>query len=109
MTPGDIVSQFITVARVGQIPERRGKTFRVADREIALFLVGGQYYALDDYCPHMGASLGSGDVRHGHVICERHLWAFSLRDGSCSDAPTLRAETFEVRVVGEEIQVRLPG
>jgi nitrite reductase (NADH) small subunit len=102
------MSDFISVARVGQVPEGRGRTFPVADREIALFCVEGQYYALDDCCPHMGASLGTGDVRDGHVICDRHLFAFSLRDGSCSDLPTLRAETFEVRVLGDEIQVRLP-
>jgi nitrite reductase (NADH) small subunit/3-phenylpropionate/trans-cinnamate dioxygenase ferredoxin subunit len=103
------MSEFVAVARVGQIPEGRGKTVTVGDREIALFHVGERYYALDDYCPHMGASLGAGDVRDGAVICHQHLWAFQLSDGSCLDVPTLRAETFEVRVQGDEIQVRIPS
>lgn len=103
------MNQFATVAKVGEIPEGRGKTFLVGDREIAVFHVGGRYYALDDYCPHMGASLGVGDVRDGAVICDRHLWAFNLSDGSCLDVPALRAETFEVRVEGDEIQVRVPS
>ena len=99
---------FITVAKVGQIAEGRGRTFRVAEREVALFHVGGRYYALDDYCPHMGASLGGSHLRGEHVICDRHMWAFSVINGASPDAPSLRAETLEVRVLGNEIQVRLP-
>ena len=106
---GRAMAEFITVAQVGQIPKGRGKAFTVGDRRIAVFEVDGTYYALSDRCPHMGASLATGDVRDGKVICDRHLWAFRLGDGQCPDVPTLRAETFEVRVEGEEIQVRLPA
>jgi len=101
------MSEFTTVARTGEIAEGQGRTFSVAGREIALFLVGGRYYALDDYCPHMGASLGTGDVYQEMVICNRHMWAFKLADGTCPDAPGLKAEAFEVRVEGDEIQVRV--
>lgn len=102
------MAKFITVARVGEVPEGQGRTFRAGHREVALFCWKGKYYALDDYCPHMGASLGSSDLHGQYVLCNRHMWAFSLLDGSCPDVPTLRAETFEVRVVGDEIQVALP-
>ena len=102
------MSQFVTVARVGEIPEGRGRSFTVGDRVIALFLVGGKYYAMDDYCPHMGASLGAGQIWEDAVICDRHLWAFRLEDGTSPDVPTLKAETFQVRVEGDEIQVSLP-
>ena len=102
------MNQFITVAKVGEIPEGRGRTFTVGDRRMALFSVAGNYYALADACPHMGASLGVGDVRNGTVICDRHLWAYRLEDGVCADSPNLKAETFEVRIDGDRIQVRLP-
>jgi NAD(P)H-dependent nitrite reductase small subunit len=102
------MSEFVTVARVGEIPEGKGRRFTLAEREIALFHVQGRYYALSDRCPHMGASLAVGAVQEETVVCLRHLWAFRLSDGSCLDAPHLRAETFEVRVEGEEIRVRVP-
>jgi len=101
--------QYTTIARVGDVAEGSGETFHVGNRTIALFLVDGKYYALDDRCPHMGASLSVGDIINGCVRCDRHLWTFNLADGACADAPQLKAETFEVRVAGEEIQVRLPG
>jgi len=100
---------YIPVAKVGEIREGRGRTFRVGERMVAVFLVGGQYYALDDYCPHMGASLGCGEVCDQMVICDQHRWAFSLLDGSSPDVPTLRATTFPVRVDGDEIQVDVAG
>jgi nitrite reductase (NADH) small subunit len=102
------MADFIPIARVGDVPEGRGRTFRLGDREVALFLRDGKYYALDDACPHMGASLGASDLRGQMVVCNRHMWAFRLADGTSPDAPTLRATVYEVRVVGEEIQVRLP-
>jgi len=102
------MSEFGSIARVGQIREGRGQRFVVGEREVALFLVRGTYYALDDYCPHMGASLGSGEVHNGAVLCNRHFWAFRLEDGACLDVPRLKAETFEVRVEGDQIQVRIP-
>lgn len=101
------MSEFVTVARVGEIPEGRGRAFPVGDREVAIFHVGGKYYALDDYCPHMGASLGTSGVYGDTVVCSRRMWAFNLSDGVCVDVPTLKAETIEVRVQGDEIQVRL--
>jgi len=101
------MSEFVEVAKVDEIPEGRGKLVVAGGREIALFHADGRYYALDDCCPHMGAPLSEGDVREGMVICLRHLWGFRLDDGTCPDVPTLKAETFEVRVEGERILVRV--
>ncbi len=103
------MSEFTTIAKVGDVPRGRGRTFTVDERRIALFLVGDTYYALADACPHMGASLGVGDVIGETVVCDRHLWAYRLADGVCSDATDLKAETYEVRLEGDEIQVRLPA
>ena len=102
------MSEFVAVAKVDEIPEGRGKLVMAGGREIALFRADGRYYALDDCCPHMGAPLSEGDVREGMVICLRHLWGFRLDDGACPNVPTLKAETFEVRVEGDRILVRVP-
>src|SRR3569623_1109670 len=56
------MSEFVTVTKVGSIPEDRGGTYVVNGRLVAVFFTGGQYFAIDDLCPHMGASLGAGEV-----------------------------------------------
>ncbi|MDH3718236.1 MAG: Rieske (2Fe-2S) protein, partial [Planctomycetota bacterium] len=54
------MSQFETVASVGDIADGQGATFTVGDQMIAVFKSDGRYFAIDDLCPHMGASLGTG-------------------------------------------------
>ena len=58
------MSDFITVCKARNIREGHGKSFTVAGRAVALFLVDGQSYALDDYSPHLGSSPGPGASSH---------------------------------------------
>jgi nitrite reductase/ring-hydroxylating ferredoxin subunit len=98
--------EFVTVARVGAIPEGQGGTFQVGDRLVAVFHREGQYHAIDDMCPHMGASLGAGYLdEEGVVTCPWHAWHFSVCDGTWCDNPRIKIDSFDVRVVNDEIQV----
>ena len=96
---------FHTVARVGEVPEGEGRYVDVDGRPIALFLDGGEYFAIEDSCPHQGAPLSDGVVDDKTVTCTWHGWRFSLRDGRHLDGSKCRVPTYPVRVVGEEIQV----
>ena len=100
------MSEFITVAQIGAIPEGEGRSFTVGERLIAVFNVGGGVYqAIDDLCPHMGASLADGDFTGGVVTCPWHAWRFRVSDGTWCDNPRIKTDSFEVRVLGDEIQV----
>ena len=99
---------FHPVAKVGSIPDGAGATFVVRDRLIAVFFVDGRYWAIDDLCPHMGASLGAGCVENGTVTCPWHAWRFKIADGTWCDNPKLKIGAYEVRVIGNEILVDLP-
>ncbi|MEM6654960.1 MAG: nitrite reductase small subunit NirD [Planctomycetota bacterium] len=100
---------FETVAKVGEIPEGEGKTVLVNRRMVAVFCHGGDYFAIDDLCPHQGASLGAGAVdNRGAVACPWHAWRFDIRDGGWCDNPSLKVAAFETRVVGDEVQVAVP-
>ena len=102
------MGEFVTVAKVGEIPEGQGGTFTVDDRLVAVFLHGGNYFAIDDLCPHMGASLGSGQLDcDGVVLCPWHAWRFRVTDGVWADNPRISVDTFDVRVVDDQIQVRV--
>jgi nitrite reductase/ring-hydroxylating ferredoxin subunit len=65
--------------------------------EIAVYNVDGEFYAIDNSCPHRGAPLSEG-VLCGHVIeCGLHGWQFDVRTGECL---TLREtiKTYELRI-----------
>ena len=102
------MDEFTTVARVGDIPTDTGRAYNVNDRLVAIFQSDGRFFAIDDTCPHMGASLASGHLEDGTVICPWHAWRFSICDGTWCDNPTIHIDAFEVRVVGDNIQVRVP-
>jgi nitrite reductase (NADH) small subunit/3-phenylpropionate/trans-cinnamate dioxygenase ferredoxin subunit len=102
------MSDFVTVAKTGEIPDGRGNTYSVRGRLVAVFHTNGSYFAIDDLCPHMGASLGAGAVdEEGIVTCPWHAWRFQVRDGTWADNPRLKVDAFEVRVVDDDIQVRV--
>jgi nitrite reductase (NADH) small subunit/3-phenylpropionate/trans-cinnamate dioxygenase ferredoxin subunit len=105
---GTRLTVYQTVCRVSDIAEGMGHTVYAGDKAIALFCVGGKYFAIDDTCPHMGASLGSGFVEGGTVTCPWHFWRFRLSDGTWADNPKLGIGCYAVRVVGEDVQVDIP-
>lgn len=104
------MADFQTVCRIAELPEGESTTIKVGNRLIALFHYQGQFYALDDVCPHMGASLGSGFVESGTVTCPWHAWRFRLADGIWADNPRgkVGVSCYAVRVEGDQIQVQLP-
>lgn len=100
-------SEFTTVAKVGSIPEGGSMAVTVGDVIVAIFNADGKYYAINDFCPHMGASLAEGHVEDGVVTCPWHAWRFCIRDGTWCDNPVIATDCYEIRVVGEDIQLKL--
>lgn len=101
------MSEYVTVGKVGEIPENTGKTVEVDGRLVAVFYVDNQYHAIDDLCPHAGASLGAGYVEDCVVLCPLHAWRFDIRDGTWCDNRRLKVDAFDVRVQDDEIQVSM--
>jgi nitrite reductase (NADH) small subunit/3-phenylpropionate/trans-cinnamate dioxygenase ferredoxin subunit len=99
---------FVTVARVGDIPEGQGRAYAVGKRVVAVFFNEGRYFAIDDFCPHQGASLAEGYIDGCAISCPWHHWRFSIKDGSWLDNPKIAVDTFVVRVVNDQIQIQLP-
>ena len=102
--------EFLSVAKVGDIPPNEGRSYPIGGRMVGVFFSDGKYYAMDDACPHMGASLASGWVEDGAVTCPWHAWRFCVRDGTWLDNPKskFKSSTYEVRIEGDEILVEVP-
>ncbi|HRX79898.1 MAG: Rieske (2Fe-2S) protein [Planctomycetaceae bacterium] len=100
--------EFTTVAKVGDIPEGEGRAYAVNGRMVAVFFEKGTYHAIDDFCPHMGASMAGGFLEDGIVTCPWHAWRFKTCDGTWCDNPKISIDSFEVHVEGDEIRVYVP-
>jgi nitrite reductase (NADH) small subunit len=102
------VPQRVTVAKVGDIPEGGAVVVSVRQKDVAIFRLNGEFQAIDDMCPHMGASLSGGYVEDGCVTCPWHYWRFRLADGAWADNPKVKLGAYPVHVVGDEVQLELP-
>ena len=61
------MSEFVTVAKVEEIPPGTGKTVEVNGVWIALFNVDGSFFAVDNTCPHAGGPIGEGSLS-GEIV-----------------------------------------
>ncbi len=101
------MAEFQTVCRAEELPEGESRTIELGGKLIALFLHDGQYFAIDDVCPHMGSSLGGGYVEDGIVTCPWHAWRFRLADGAWADNPRLKIGCYPVRLENGVIQIQI--
>ena len=101
------MADFQTVCRTSEVVEGQGKTVVVGNKLIAVFRIGDAYYAIDDVCPHMGASLSGGYVEEGIVTCSWHAWRFRLADGAWADNPRIKIGCYPVRVEGDCVQLQV--
>lgn len=106
----DETTEFQTVCKKDSIPDGEGRAFPVNGTLVAIFRQAGQYFAINDSCPHMGASLASGHLEGCDVICPWHAWKFCIKDGLWMDNPKskVRTDSYAIRLVGDEIQVEIP-
>ncbi|MBC8002152.1 MAG: Rieske 2Fe-2S domain-containing protein [Opitutaceae bacterium] len=102
------IGHYVPVADVASLQPGHGRTVHVQGREFALFCHEGEYFAMDDLCPHRGASLGSGQLEGGRVACPMHGWTFDVKTGACQNNPERPVKTHPTRVENGQVQILIP-
>lgn len=91
------MSDWIRALPVETLRQQGRALVRVAGIELALFQVEGVIHALEDACPHAGASLAFSRLEGHWVRCQAHGLRFDVRTGQMAGAQGLCARRFEVR------------
>lgn len=102
------MSPWIPVARADEIRKGAGRRVLAGGREIAVFRNGDRWHAMDDTCPHQGASLGDGLLHDGKVVCPWHAWSFDALTGTCVNVPEIGVAIYPVRCRDGAVEVDLP-
>ena len=77
-------------------------------REIALYDLDGTVYASDDICTHAYVKLSDGWLDRREIECPLHAGRFDIKTGRATAPPCTEAiKIYPVRLVGDEIQVKL--
>lgn len=89
----------ITVGKSEDVPPGRGATVKLKNgSEVALFNVGGEFYAIENFCPHKGYPLADSRLYGRQVECDLHGWRFDVTSGQCFTKSNCSIETYEVLI-----------
>ncbi len=100
--------QWVRVAGVEEVPVGAVKVARAGRLEVALFNLDGDFHALTNQCPHVGGPLGEGRLEGKVIECPWHCWGFDVTTGGCTTFEGAEAARYDVRVEGDDLQVRVP-
>jgi nitrite reductase/ring-hydroxylating ferredoxin subunit len=83
------------------------KLLRVGEENVAVFNVGGKYFATQEACTHMGGPLSEGKLAGNHITCPLHGSCFDVSTGQVVNGPATKSlKTFSVEVDGEVARVK---
>ncbi len=98
----------VSVCATSDVPENSAKSFEVGTNVIAIYNVGGVFYATDNECTHGAASLAEGMLEGDVIECTLHFGAFNVKTGEAVQAPCFTAlRTYKVAVEDGKVIVDL--
>jgi len=96
------------VASTSDFQEGDTKQVTVGETDVLLAFTNNQYHAIAAYCTHYGAPLVDGALHNDRVICPWHHACFNLKGKQCEPPGLDDLPSFEVRVDGDKIYVKVP-
>ncbi len=101
---------WVSICQLDELTNDLGVCALVDGRQVAVFLVDGELYAIDNFDPFSQANVLArgliGDVKGELVIIAPiYKQRFSLTTGQCQEDPEVVLQTYPVRVEGGAVQV----
>jgi 3-phenylpropionate/trans-cinnamate dioxygenase ferredoxin subunit len=90
----------VPVALATELSPGQRKLVFVKGKSVVMFNVGGAIYAIENFCPHNGASLASGGIDGTVSRCPAHGLKFDLAKPDDGVAGGLCLHRFPVREIG---------
>ena len=103
------MAKWIDVGAPEQFPEGEPVCAEAGNLPVVVCQVKGQFYAIENVCPHAGMPLDEGELAGRVITCPYHGYAYDVVTGRNIDFPQeeLPVQTFETRVQDEQVQVHL--
>ena len=101
------MDDFIEVGSVADFSSGQGKKVAVGGRDVALFRLGDEFFALDNMCLHRGGPLCEGFIENEVVTCPWHGWSYDIKTGTMVQDPKVGVSKHDVRIDGDAVSVRL--
>ena len=93
------MAELVKICSTSEVAENSVKSFEVGSNVIAVYNLGGTFYATDNECTHGAASLADGILEDDIIECSLHFGAFNVKTGEAVQAPCFTAlRTYKVVV-----------
>lgn len=103
------MTEWIDVVAASALAEGEHVVVDVDGDDVAVFNIGGEFYAIADVCTHDGAEIASGELDGDEIVCPRHGARFCVKTGQVKCAPAYEdVATFAVRVEDGRIKLAAP-
>jgi len=89
---------YMFVAKLEDIPKGKGRVFKLEGKRLAVFRIDDRCFAINDICPHQGASLGKGTLKGYVVSCAWHHQQFDVRSVFVPDGGGYCVVSYDVMV-----------
>jgi nitrite reductase/ring-hydroxylating ferredoxin subunit len=99
--------RFVRAAAMADLGRAGCLPVQLEGHTVALFFHGGQVYAVDNRCPHMGFPLHRGTADDGVLTCHWHHARFDLSSGGTFDQWADDVRTYPVKVEDGDVWVDL--
>lgn len=101
------MSDFAKVCALKEIPLNEPLIVEVDGNPVALCRIGEQVYALEDCCPHQGASFDGGEIDDDVLACPLHGWRANICTGQSLEAPSIKIQMYETKIEDGQVYVKL--
>jgi len=76
------------VCKSEEVPDNSMKVISIQGSNILVCRTNNQLFALDNSCPHRGASLSKGEIKGTKIICYMHDFEYDLISGKLLHIPS---------------------
>tara|TARA_B100001123_G_C14661581_1_gene769831 strand:- start:282 stop:596 length:315 start_codon:yes stop_codon:yes gene_type:complete len=96
----------IEIANIDEFKTTNSKKIIHDGTPIAIFKIENEFFAIDNRCPHRGASLGDGKLTGNVISCPWHSWKFSIKSGIAIENLNCSVKTFSVFIENDIVKLK---
>ncbi len=103
------VGRFTKVAETTELKPGQIRGFEAENKKVCMFNLDGEFFAIEDRCPHRGALLSEGSVKGEQVFCPWHGASFEIKTGEAKGGPvSFGVKSYRVKIEENDVMIELP-
>ncbi|MCW5589255.1 MAG: Rieske (2Fe-2S) protein [Legionellales bacterium] len=88
------------------IADQQWKIVSINNLDLAIINLGGEFFAIEDYCTHTGCPFIGEPIENETLVCPWHGARFAIRSGEVLEPPAYEnLHTFPVKIEQDQIFV----